>query len=100
MKKILIALGCCCFAVAVYAASTQMKNTGAGLQIGTAVGQKVGFYGATPVVRQTVATTAPVVYQVSNVDGSTNAIACLTSNQLAQILTALTNLGLSSTNGQ
>jgi hypothetical protein len=49
MKKLILSLfGVALIATAVYAASTQMKNTGAGLYIGTASTQKIGFWGVTP----------------------------------------------------
>jgi hypothetical protein len=121
MKKIILSLfGVALIATAVYAASTQMKNTGAGLYIGTTVLQKVGFYGATPVVRQTLTNTAPVLATLTvssatityaGVDGSTNSISVVTNvainaiagysgtNQLNQVRTALVNLGLVSTDG-
>jgi Ca2+/H+ antiporter len=125
MKKLILSLfGVALIATAVYAASTQMKNTGAGLYIGTTVAQKLGFYGATPVVRQTITNTAPVlaaltlytqtqiitnvfpadttnvftVVSVTNV--AINAIAGYSgTNQLNQVRTALVNLGLVSTDG-
>ena len=101
MKKLILSLfGVALIATAVYAASTQMKNTGAGLYIGTTVAQKLGFYGATPVVRQTLTNTAPIQIQVLAIDGSTNTIAVYTTtNQLNQVRTALVNLGLVSTDG-
>jgi len=87
--------------VSVYAESTKVKNTGAGYQIGSSVTQKVGFFGATPVVRQTITNTAPILIQVIAVDGSTNTIAVYTTtNQLNQVRTALVNLGIASTNGK
>ena len=121
MKKLILSLfGVALIATAVYAASTQMKNTGAGLYIGTTVAQKLGFYGATPVVRQTMTNTAPVLATLTvssatityaGVDGSTNSISVVTNvainaiagysgtNQLNQVRTALVNLGLVSTDG-
>jgi hypothetical protein len=121
MKKLILSLfGVALIATAVYAASTQMKNTGAGLYIGTTVAQKLGFYGATPVVRQTLTNTAPVLATLTvssatityaGVDGSTNSISVVTNvainaiagysgtNQLNQVRTALVNLGLVSTDG-
>lgn len=102
MKKLflLLIVAVSVIAAAVYAESTQTRNTGEGLKLGTTVTQKVGFFGATPVVRQTLTNTAPVIKQLIGSDGSTNAVACLTSNQLAQIITALSNLGLTSTDGK
>jgi hypothetical protein len=121
MKKLILSLfGVALIATAVYAASTQIKNTGAGYQIGTAVGQKVGFYGAAPVVRQTVTNTIPVLATLTvssatityaGVDGSTNSLSVVTNvtinaiagysgtNQLNQVRNALVNLGLVSTDG-
>lgn len=53
MKKYIIILGVAAIATATYAAVTQIKETGMGLYIGTAAGQKIGFYGTTPVAQQT-----------------------------------------------
>lgn len=100
-KQLLILAGICLVVTATYAAVTQLKQTGVGLYIGTAVTQKIGFFGATPVVRQTITNTAPIQIQVVAVDGSTNTIAVYTTtNQLNQVRTALVNLGLASTTGQ
>jgi hypothetical protein len=61
MKKLILSLfGVALVATAVYAASTQMKNTGAGLQIGTTADQKIGFFAADPVVQPTAAAQAAV----------------------------------------
>jgi len=40
---------------------TQLRNTAAGLKLGTAASQKVGLFGATPVVQPSGATEAAVV---------------------------------------
>lgn len=50
---------------------TQVRNTSAGYKIGTAVTQKVGFYGVTPVVQpvgvtQAAATDAASVIVLAN----------------------------------
>jgi hypothetical protein len=61
MKKLILSLfGVALIATAVYAASTQMKNTGAGLLIGTTADQKIGFFAADPVVQPTAAAQAAV----------------------------------------
>jgi hypothetical protein len=126
MKKLylLVLGGVAMIAVSVYAAE-QIRRTGAGLSICDNVSDKVGFYGATPVVRQTVTNTAPVlaaltlytqmqiitnvfpadttnvftVVSVTNV--AINAIAGYSgTNQLNQVRTSLVNLGLVSTDGK
>lgn len=38
-----------------FAESTKIKDTGAGLKIGTSATQKIGLYGVTPVVQPTIA---------------------------------------------
>ena len=118
MKRfILIAVGICAIAVGVVLAeSTKIKETGAGMQIGTTSTQKIGFYGATPVVKQTGVTnagaalatltvsSATLTYQA--IDGSTGTISVVTNvaintiagftttNQANAINNALRNLGL------
>lgn len=56
-KTLLILCGCGLVFASVYAASTQTKNTAAGMQIGTASTQKLAFYGGTP-TNQLVVTVA------------------------------------------
>lgn len=106
MKKLILSLfGVALIATAVYAASTQIKNTGAGLYIGTASTQKISFFGADPIVRPTISaagtttgsaavaltqatkaaetqaaltvSSATITYQ--GVDGSTNSISVVTN---------------------
>lgn len=61
---------------------TQVRNTAAGYKIGTAVTQKVGFFGVTPVVQQASASQA----------AATDATTVIT---LANALrTALLNIGI------
>jgi len=120
MKKTLfILIGCAAIATLVLAEVVQVKNTAAGYQIGTSVNQKIGFFGAAPVVRQTITNTAPVLVtltlsthtftnahaDVTNVitavtNVTVNAVSGMSSNQLQQIRNALVNLGLASTGGQ
>jgi len=92
-----------------------------GLHIGARASDKIGFYGATPVVRQTITNTAPVIATLTvssatityaGIDGSTNTQSVVTNvainavtgyagtNQLNQLRNALVNLGLASTTGQ
>lgn len=71
MKKTLIVLAFAVIAASVYAA-TQQKNTAAGLQIGTASDQKIGFWGAAPTNQLTVTTIG-----VSNAAQITNIINAL-----------------------
>ena len=55
MKKNLLILGIGCLIVTVaYAASTKIKNTAAGYQIGTEAEQKIGFWGIVPTTQQVV----------------------------------------------
>ena len=71
-----------------------------GLHIGARASDKIGFYGATPVVKQTITNTAPIQIQVVDITGATNTIAVYTStNQVNQLRNALVNLGLASTTG-
>lgn len=117
--SILILAGVALFVTAVYAV-TQIKSTALGYQIGTAANQKVGLYGAPPVVRQTLTNSAPLLVTLtvqrqtitnefpagtsnilSVVTGVVvNAVSGLTSNQLAQLITSLSNFGLTSADGQ
>jgi hypothetical protein len=83
MKKIILSLfGVALIATAVYAASTQMKNTGAGLYIGTASTQKIGFFGAAPIVR-------PTISAAGTTTGSA-AVALTQSSKAASTAVALT----------
>jgi hypothetical protein len=122
MKKLhlLILAGVALVAVSVYAYE-QVRRDAAGLHIGSAVTDRIGMWGATPVVRQTITNTAPVLATLtvssatitySGVDGSTNSISVVTNvainaiagysgtNQLNQVRNALVNVGIASTTGQ
>jgi hypothetical protein len=118
MKRfLLIAAGICVIAIGVVIAeSTKIKETGAGMQIGTTATQKIGFFGAAPVVKQTGVTnagaalatltvsSATITYQA--VDGSTSSVSVVTNvainavagfastNQANAINNSLRNLGL------
>lgn len=83
-KTLLILCGCGLVFASVYAASTQTKNTGAGLQIGTASTQKLAFYGGTPTNQLTVTV-------------STNTLDT-TAATLKQVIDALRLVGLVNTN--
>jgi hypothetical protein len=73
MKKFtLTMLGVALVLTAVYAASTQTKNTGAGMQIATTSSQKLGFWGATPTNQLTIA-----IGGISDAERLTNLIAAL-----------------------
>lgn len=61
---------------------TQLKNVSAGLKIATASTQKVGFFGATPVVQPSGASEAAVV-QTSVANNTTAAVDLATSEALA-----------------
>ena len=59
MKKQILILGAVvAVATAAYAVSTQIKQTGAGLQLGTATTQKLSFYGSTPTNQLNVTVTS------------------------------------------
>jgi hypothetical protein len=72
-------------------AETQIKNTGAGYQIGTAASQKIGLFGATPVVQQAFGsaitnvptavalTVSSAAITYAGVDGSTNTLSVVTN---------------------
>jgi hypothetical protein len=116
MKKLILSLlGVALIATLIYAESTQQKNTGAGLQIGTSATQKIGFFGATPVVQQTAVTNAPAVLATLTLSkvtftnvfaDTTNVISAVTNvtinsiagppstNTVNGIINALRNLGL------
>jgi hypothetical protein len=83
MKKAFITIAAlvAIYAIAVFAESTQQKNTGAGLQIGTTSTQKIGFWGATP-TNQLVVTT----------------IGVSDAGRLTNLLSALIKCGIISTN--
>jgi hypothetical protein len=90
MKKLILSLfGVALIATAVYAASTQMKNTGAGLQIATTAAQKLGFFGATPIVQP--ATNLQLAVTVGAGDATTVSNVVVLVNQLRL---DLVNLGL------
>jgi hypothetical protein len=57
-KHILTIIGCAVLATWVLAEVVQVKNTAEGYRIGTTSTQKIGFFGATPVVKQTGVTVA------------------------------------------
>ena len=104
MKKyFLIVAGVVCIAVVsvfAQAVAVRVYSDYLGYHIGTAVNQKIGFYGATPVVRQTITNTAPVLIQVVDITGATNTIACYTTTQqVNQVRSALVNIGIASTTG-
>jgi hypothetical protein len=122
MKKLhlLILAGVALVAVSVYAYE-QVRRDAQGLHIGSAVTDRIGMWGATPVVRQTITNTAPVLATLTvssatityaGVDGSTNSISVVTNvainaiagysgtNQLNQLRNALVNVGIASTTGQ
>jgi hypothetical protein len=61
---------------------TQVKNTHLGYYIGTAPAQKVGFFGATPIVQPAGASEAAVA-QTSAANATTNAIDLGTAEALA-----------------
>lgn len=76
MKK-LISLIAACAALAFVSSAfavTQIKDTSAGYQIADSATQKVGFFGATPVVQPTAAAQAALA-----TTGSTNVILTLSS---------------------
>lgn len=54
-KSIIISVASLALAGAAFAESTKIKDTGAGLKIGTTATQKIGFYGVTPIVQPTIA---------------------------------------------
>jgi hypothetical protein len=62
MKKLhlLLLAGVALVAVSVYAYE-QVRRDAQGLHIGSAVTDRIGMWGATPVVRQTITNTAPVL---------------------------------------
>jgi hypothetical protein len=81
MKKILFTLcGVALVATAVYAASTQIKNTAAGYLIGTTADQLVGFFGATPVAQQSVPAAGATATILSNQLKAATTQATLTVN--------------------
>jgi uncharacterized membrane protein YbhN (UPF0104 family) len=102
MKKLhlLVLAGVALVAVSVYAIE-QVRRDAAGLHIGSAVTDRIGMWGATPVVRQTITNTAPAAVALTQavkaaatqaaltvssatityqgVDGSTNSISVVTN---------------------
>jgi len=83
---ILTAIGFVATLAVVYAASN-VKETGAGLWLGSKSTDKVGFFGATPVVRQTLSA-APTVTASASVTGTTVAKAAATQVALSQAVKA------------
>jgi hypothetical protein len=122
-KQLLIVAGMVGIAaVAVFAqtAAVYVWSDNLGLHIGTKATDKIGFYNATPVVKQTVTNTAPVLATLtvssatltySAIDGSTGTLSVVTgvvinaiagysgTNQLNQLRNALVNIGIASTSG-
>lgn len=53
-RNLLILAAAVCIVTAVYAASTQIKITAAGAQVGTSRSQAIGFWGVTPTTQLVV----------------------------------------------
>lgn len=63
-------------------------NSPAGAQIGQSATEKIGFFGATPVVQQAITAV-----------GTTTATTALNETKIDRLYTALINLGLITTGG-
>lgn len=115
MKKIISIIAVLALAGAAYAQSTKIKQDAEGLKIGGS-GDSIGFFGATPVAKQTGVTNAPAVLATLTknsatitylgADGSTNSISVVTNvtinaiagvpstNTVNAIVNTIRNLGL------
>ena len=99
MKKkllILAGIGCLCVVTYIYAA-TQVKNTGAGYQIGTAKTQLLGFWGVSPTT-QPVVVRLPVTITISNSDVALQAAVTNIASVVSNLLNALQLQGIVATN--
>ena len=104
MKKLLAVIGLVGFVAAGVVigqvAYVSIWSDHTGLHIGAKATDKVAFRNATPVGKQIITNTAPVLIQVVDVAGVTNTIACYTTtNQLNQVRNAIVAHGLASTDG-
>lgn len=100
LKTLLAIASLIIFAGFVYAGSVQDNDTGAGRQIGTSASQKIAFHGATPVGQRSGTAQAALSTNVivgsnaslSGVDGSTNTVFMVNTNQLQSVLRLLIEL--------
>jgi hypothetical protein len=100
-KKLLILAGIGCIAVVTYIyAATQVKNTGAGYQIGTAKTQLLGFWGVAPTTQPTVVR-LPVTITLTNGDTGGQLVPAVTNliSVLSNLCNALNLSGIILTNG-
>ena len=99
MKTLLSLIGACAVLAFVSSAfgGTTIKDTSAGVTIGVTTNEKVAFHGATPTVQRAGSAQAALstnmilgsTVDLAGVDGSTNSVFLVNSNQLQGILRLL-----------